>query len=234
MKNKKIYNHKGLSKRLLRYLLITSAAFFALSILLTLPLRWLNPFTTSFIIQEQFSDRKIISLDWTPYANIAATLPISVVASEDQKFPNHYGFDFESLAKALTEDRAQPRGASTISQQLAKNLYLWSGRSLFRKALEAYFTVLLEIFLPKRRILELYLNVVEFAPGVYGVGAAGRKLFFRPATQISAYQAALLAAVLPNPKVMSARNPSPYVLKRAAQIQHSVRQLGGSAYLKNL
>ena len=234
MKKKKRSNNKRLKKRIRRYIVITFSLFFVISILLTLPLRWLNPFTTAFIIQEQFSDKKIISLEWSPYENIAATLPIAVVASEDQKFPHHFGFDFESISNALTEDQGPTRGASTISQQLAKNLYFWPGRSLFRKALEAYFTVLIEVFLPKRRILEIYLNVVEFAPAIYGVGAASRKLFSRTPARISAYQAALLAAVLPNPKRMSALNPSSYVLNRAAQIQDEVRNLGGAAYLKDL
>lgn len=227
-------NNKGLKKRLVRYVIMTCSALFALSILLTLPLIWLNPFTTAFIIQEQVSDRKIISLEWVPYEKIASTLPISVIASEDQKFPNHFGFDFESLSKALKENRGQTRGASTISQQLVKNLYLWPGRSLFRKGVEAYLTLLIEIFLPKQRILEVYLNVVEFGPGVYGVGAASRKLFSQSPTNITSYQAALLAAVLPNPKQLSARNPSDYVSKRAANIQKSVRNLGGAAYLNNL
>ncbi len=203
------------------------------SILLTLPLRWLNPFTSAFIIQEMIIDKKIISLDWVAYDNIAKTLPIAILASEDQKFPDHFGFDFDSLYKALTEKRPKTRGASTISQQLAKNLYLWPGRSFLRKGLEAYFTILLELFLPKKRILEIYLNVIEFAPAVYGVGAASRHLFSRSPAQISAYQAALLAAVLPNPKQMSALTPSAYVLSRAQQIQNTVRLLGGPAYLKD-
>ena len=234
MKKNKMAHQKSLKKRILGYAVITFFSLFMASIMLTLPLRWLNPFTTTFIIQEIIADKKIIPLDWVPYENIAKTLPIAIVASEDQKFPEHFGFDFDSLYKALTENREQTRGASTISQQLVKNLYLWPGRSLLRKGLEAYFTILIEVFLPKRRILEIYLNVVEFAPGVYGVGAASRKLFARSPAQISAYQAALLAAVLPNPKRMSAAAPSSYVLNRAAQIQNSVRSLGGVAYLKNL
>lgn len=224
----------GFKKRLIRYVLVTCLALFGLSVLLTLPLYWLNPFTTAFIIQEQIADKKIISLEWVPYEKIGTTLPISVVASEDQKFPNHFGFDFDSLSKALNENNGKMRGASTISQQLVKNLYLWPGRSLFRKGLEAYFTLLIESFLPKQRILEIYLNVVEFAPGVYGAGAASRKLFSRSPATITATQAALLAAVLPNPKKLSARSPSAYVSSRAANIQKSIRNLGGAAYLKNL
>ena len=234
MKKNKTAHQKSLKKRILGYAVITFSSLFMASIMLTLPLRWLDPFTTTFIIQESFADKKIILLDWEPYENMAKTLPMAIIASEDQKFPDHFGFDFDSLYKALTENRKQTRGASTISQQLVKNLYLWPGRSLLRKGLEAYFTILIEVFLPKRRILEIYLNVVEFAPGVYGVGAASRELFSRSPAHIGAYQAALLAAVLPNPKRMSATAPSSYVLNRAAQIQNAVRSLGGVAYLKNL
>lgn len=234
MKTRKKSYKKSFKKRVSAFITFTIFSLFVASILLVLPLRWLNPVTSAFIANEMVRDKKIISLDWVGYENIADTLPISVVASEDQKFPDHIGFDFDSLYKALTENRKQIRGASTISQQLVKNLYLWPGRSLVRKGVEAYFTALVEVFLPKRRILEIYLNVVEFAPATYGVGAASRKLFSRSAAHISAYQAALLAAVLPNPKRMSAIKPSSYVRTRAVQIQKSVRALGGPAYLKNL
>lgn len=234
MKKSKRHSKKTIKKGILYYLVFTISTLFAASILLTLPLRWFNPFTTAFILQEQLEYNKMIPLNWVPYADIADTLAISIVASEDQKFPQHYGFDFTSLSKALNEDREQIRGASTITQQLVKNIYLWSGRSYFRKGLEAYLTVLIECFLPKRRILEIYLNVVEFAPGVYGIGRASRELFSRPPSQISAHQAALLAAVLPNPKGLSAKYPSQYVLQRAAQIQIAVKALGGPGYLNNL
>ncbi|MFT7052500.1 MAG: monofunctional biosynthetic peptidoglycan transglycosylase [Psychromonas sp.] len=234
MKKSKRRSKKTLKKRLVSYAAITCFALFAASILLTLPLRWFNPITTAFILQEQIEDRKLISLNWVPYADIADTLAISIVASEDQKFPDHYGFDFTSISKALNEDIEQTRGASTITQQLVKNIYLWSGRSYFRKGMEAYLAVLIECFLPKRRILEIYLNVVEFAPAVYGIGRASRVLFDRSPGQISAHQAALLAAVLPNPKGLSAKYPSQYVLRRAQQIQVAVRSLGGPGYLRNL
>lgn len=168
---------------------------------------------------------------WTPLSSMSSALPIAVVASEDQKFPFHNGFDLESLADAMNEDTGRRRGASTITMQLAKNLYLWPGRSVFRKGLEAWFTVLLEVFLPKRRILELYLNVVEYGPGVYGAGHAARFHFRRDVSEIGAGEAALLAAVLPNPKRMSAGNASPYVRSRAAEIARQVRSLGGPAYL---
>ena len=167
-------------------------------------------------------------------SEISPALPIAVVASEDQKFPSHHGFDFESISAALQEDRQRRRGASTITQQLAKNLYLWPGRSLFRKAVEAYFTVLIEFTWPKRRILEVYLNIVEFGPQVYGVGAASRMFFGKSPKQITSQEAAVLAAVLPNPKRMSARHPSEYVRMRASEIEAAVRALGGPVYLADL
>jgi len=202
-----------------------------LSIAVTLPWRWLPPPTTSFILQDRLRHEKPVHHHWIPWEQISGVLPIAVVAAEDQKFPDHHGFDFQSLMKALREESDQPRGASTISQQLAKNLYLWPGRSLLRKALEAYFTILIELTWPKRRILEVYLNVVEFGPRVYGVEAASRLFFAKRPAQISLHEASLLAAVLPSPKRMSAAHPSEYVHKRASQIKAQVRALGGPGYL---
>lgn len=204
------------------------------SIALTLPWRWLPPPTTAFILQDRLQHKGRIQRRWVPLGEISPALPIAVVAAEDQKFPNHHGFDFQSLSEALQEDRRHRRGASTISQQLAKNLYLWPGRSLFRKALEAYFTVLIEFSWPKRRILEVYLNVVEFGPEVYGVNAASRSFFDKPPSRITPREAALLAAVLPSPRRMSALHPSEYVRKRATEIEAAVRALGGPAYLARL
>jgi len=236
MKRKNKVNKKQLKSRrwilrLQRYLFISMATVVVISLTVTLPLRWFNPFTTAFIIQEQLQFPPQIKLNWVPYNNIASVVPISVVASEDQKFPDHLGFDFDSLSKALNEDRKKTRGASTITQQLVKNLYLWPGRSLFRKGLEAYLTIFIEMVLPKQRILEIYLNVVEFGPAIYGIDAASRLFFAKHASQINAYEAALLASVLPNPKVMSVQNPSEYVNKRANEIQRSVKALGGANYL---
>ena len=206
-------------------------AILLLSIAVTLPWRWLQPPTTSFILQERFGPKDPIHSQWTPLSRISPALPIAVVAAEDQKFPQHHGFDFQEIMKALQEDRGQIRGASTISQQLAKNLYLWPGRSLLRKTLEAYFTVLIELIWPKRRIMEVYLNVVELGPQVYGVNAASRLFFDKPPSRLTSHEAALLAAVLPDPKHMSAAQPSEYVLKRASWIKSQVRALGGPGYL---
>ena len=217
-----------------RYVTTALGIVLLVSITLTLPWRWLTPPTTAFILQDLFYHKSRIHQRWVPLDEISPALLIAVVAAEDQKFPHHHGFDFQSLSEALQEDRRHRRGASTISQQLAKNLYLWPGRSLLRKALEAYFTVLIEFTWPKRRILEVYLNVVEFGPRVYGVDAASRLFFGKSPSRITFQEAALLAAVLPSPKRMSALRPSEYVRKRASEIEAAVRALGGAGYLAGL
>ncbi|NNJ94786.1 MAG: monofunctional biosynthetic peptidoglycan transglycosylase [Halobacteria archaeon] len=204
------------------------------SIALTLPWRWLAPPTTAFMLQERFHHKGSIHQRWVPWSEISPALPVAIVAAEDQKFPHHYGFDFQSISEALQEDRQRRRGASTITQQLAKNLYLWPGRSLLRKALEAYFTVLIEFTWPKRRVLEVYLNVVEFGPKIYGVDAASRLFFGKPPSRITSQEAAILAAVLPSPKRMSALHPSDYVRKRSSEIEAAVIALGGPDYLARL
>ncbi|MEO7200282.1 MAG: monofunctional biosynthetic peptidoglycan transglycosylase, partial [Dokdonella sp.] len=160
-------------------------------------------------------------------------LAIAVVASEDQRFPQHRGFDVDAIRDALAaaDDGERLRGASTISQQVAKNLFLWGGRSYVRKGLEVWFTALIETLWTKQRILEVYLNIAEFGDGIYGAQAASQQHFGRPATELSSHQAALLAAVLPSPKRLHAKRPSAYVQKRAAWIERQMRQLGGSAYL---
>ena len=165
--------------------------------------------------------------DWVPFEQISASMKQAVVAAEDQKFPEHYGFDTQAIEKALQHNSRGKtiRGASTISQQTAKNVFLWTGRSWFRKALESIFTALIELVWGKERILEVYLNSVEFGPGVFGVEAAAQKFFKRPASQLSRQQAALLAAVLPNPLRFKVQSPSPYVYKRQQWILKQMRQL---------
>ena len=173
---------------------------------------------------------------WRDLEEMGTALPVAVIAAEDQRFAEHFGFDVVELRKALAkaERGGALRGASTLSQQTAKNLFLWPGRSVVRKALEAYLTVLIETVWPKRRILEVYLNVVEFGDGVYGGGAAARRFFGVPPSRLTARQAALLAAVLPNPHRYHAEAPSPYVRQRAEWILGQVRQLGGSAVLEEV
>lgn len=206
---------------------------FVLTVVMVLPWRWLPPPTTSFMLQEIINNPEV-KYEWVSLDQISPHLAIAVVASEDQKFPHHHGFDLDSIQDALNSDRKRIRGASTITQQLAKNLFLWSGRSYVRKVIEAYFSALIELLWDKKRILEVYLNVVEFGPGIYGAQAASEQLFRTSAYGLTLYQATQLAAVLPNPKLMSASTPSAYVLKRARQIRSEIDNLGGAGYLNTI
>jgi monofunctional glycosyltransferase len=170
-----------------------------------------------------------------PLAAISPNLALAVIAAEDQHFPHHHGFDLEQVAAALRESRAgSMRGASTLSQQTIKNLLLWPGRSWVRKGLEAWYTFWLEVFCSKKRILELYLNFAEFGDGIYGARAANRVYFKKTAAQLSAEEAALLAAVLPNPRHLQVANPSAHVRARQHWILRQMRQLGGVAYLREM
>lgn len=169
-----------------------------------------------------------LSHDWVAYDEIAPAMIRSVIAAEDGKFCLHNGFDWDAINDALeaAEDGQRLRGGSTISQQTAKNVFLWPGRSWVRKGLEAGFTVVIEALWPKRRILEVYLNSVEFGPGIYGVEAAARFHFRKSAAQLSSREAALLAAVLPNPIRFSASRPSGYVSRYAGRIQGRAGDIG--------
>ena len=209
-----------------------------LSVVLVLPWRWIAPPTTAFMVRAQIDgdnrgDPKVYHR-WLSWEEISPHLAIAVVAAEDQKFPSHHGFDFESISKAVQARFSRPRGASTISQQVAKNLFLWRERSFFRKGLEAYLTLLIEGLWPKRRIVEVYLNVAEFGPGIFGAGVASELLLGKRAGELTLEDAALLAAVLPSPRRMSPAHPSDYVRKRAIEIEEEVRKLGGAGYLTAL
>ena len=197
------------------------------------PWRFVPPPTSAFMLRAA-REGVAVRQAWTPLSHISPALPIAVVAAEDQKFPTHRGFDFGQIERAILEDRARSRGASTITQQVAKNLFLWPGRSLVRKALEAWFTGWLELLWPKRRILEVYLNVAEFGRGIYGADAASALHFGVMPGSLTPAQAALLAAVLPSPRRMSASEPSEYVTQRAREIQEIVVGLGGPAFLRGL
>jgi monofunctional glycosyltransferase len=217
-------------------------ALLLLMLLLVLSLRWIDPPTSAFMLEARaqawwVSDvRYHTDYRWRSLEQISTNTALAVIASEDQQFPFHAGFDFTSIRAAVRahEQGARLRGASTITQQVAKNLFLWSGRSFVRKGLEALFTVLLETCWPKERILEVYLNVAEFGNGIYGVEAAARRWFHVPAAQLSAPQSALLAAVLPNPRRLHANAPSRYVLTQRDWILQQMANLGGAAYLRTI
>ena len=212
------------------------------SVLAVASLRLINPPFTAFMAEAQIAawashDPKYVSRHrWVDLEAISPNLPLAVVASEDQKFPEHRGFDVEAIEKAysLNQHSHKVRGASTISQQVAKNLYLWSGRSYFRKGLEAYFTLLIEALWPKRRILEIYLNVAEFGHGIYGAEAAAQQFFRKPAARLTRADAAVLAAVLPNPERYSAAAPGRYVQQRRDWILGQMQALGGPEMLDEI
>ncbi|MEM6161694.1 monofunctional biosynthetic peptidoglycan transglycosylase [Erwinia sp. P6884] len=170
--------------------------------------------------------------DWVKRDAIADWMPLAVIASEDQKFPTHWGFDVQAIQSVLDNDGGRMRGASTITQQTAKNLFLWDGRSWIRKGIEAGLTLGIETVWTKRRILTVYLNVAELGPGIFGVEEASQRFFHKPASRLTMSEAALLAAVLPNPIRFRADAPSAYVRQRQQWILRQMRQLGGESFIQ--
>jgi monofunctional biosynthetic peptidoglycan transglycosylase len=212
---------------LLSWLALSCAAVFAL--------RWIAPPFTAVMLEQPMPLRKI-DYRWVAGHAIAANAARAAMAAEDQRFLEHHGIDFVALDRALDEYREGDdlRGASTITQQVAKNLFLWQGRSFVRKALEAYFAVLIELAWPKQRILEVYLNIAEFGPGVFGVEAAAQRFFGSSASRLTAPQAALLVAVLPNPRRLSASRPSAYVRSRQEWVLSQMRLLEERGHYRGL
>ncbi len=227
------------ARRILRGLLFAAIGWVALSVVCVLTLRFVDPFSTAFILRDRLlawahdEQTYVYRRKWVDLKQIARPMQLAVIASEDQTFPTNWGFDVKSINQAIGEsEHGQPlRGASTITQQVAKNLFLWPGHSWLRKGIEAYFTVLIEGFWPKRRILEMYLNIAEFGRGVYGVEAASRAYYRKPAARLNEYDAALLAAVLPNPKRFRADAPGLHVRSRQRWIVGQMREMGGVTYL---
>lgn len=231
-------------------------AFVSFSLLQVLVLRFVDPPFSMFMAARQMDALVAgdvdfrIAHDWRDMDQMSPNLPLALVASEDQNFASHNGFDFTAIEQAQAhnekmieraEKRGKPvrrlRGASTISQQTAKNLFLWQGSGVtrwVRKGLEVWYTALVETLWPKRRILEVYANIAEFGDGIYGGQAAARSFFRKDASRLSAAEAARLAAVLPSPKRYNAARPGPYVQRRTNAIQRQMRYMGGSAYLRTL
>ncbi|KEF31326.1 Monofunctional biosynthetic peptidoglycan transglycosylase [Marinobacter nitratireducens] len=204
------------------------AAVIAFMLLIVLLFRFVNPPTSAFMLahQVEYPDQRL-QQSWVALDEVSPWMPLAVMASEDQRFPEHWGVDFVAIRKALSEYSAGDglRGASTITQQTAKNLFLWNGRSFIRKLIEAALALGMELLWPKERILEVYLNIAEFGPGIYGVEAASQAFFGRSARLLNDYQSALLAAVLPNPKVLDAGMPSAYVQQRVSWIRNQMPRL---------
>ncbi|MFN2427400.1 MAG: monofunctional biosynthetic peptidoglycan transglycosylase [Candidatus Binatia bacterium] len=192
--------------------------------------------TTAFMIRSAAVRGQMVDYDWTAGDKISPHLLVAVVAAEDQRFDEHSGFDFEAIEKAVAHNTrgGSVRGASTISQQVAKNIFLWPGRSYVRKGLEAALTAMIELTWTKRRILDVYVNVAEFGDGVFGAEAAARRFFDKPAAALTAPESALLAAVLPNPGEYNAAKPSSYVKRRQQWILRQMRSLGGESWLERL
>lgn len=216
-------------KRIFIILFVTQLVYIIL-------LRWINPPITitqlSSVIEGYGLKRDYISIDeMSPNAGLA------VIAAEDQLFPDHNGFDIKSIEKAIQYNQKKPlriRGASTISQQVAKNVFLWQGRSWIRKGLEVYFTFMIELIWGKERILEVYLNVAEMGRGVFGIEAAAHYYFKKPAKKLTRLQAARIASCLPNPKTYGVNPPSAYILKRSDWVLRQMRNLGGDPDIEKL
>jgi monofunctional glycosyltransferase len=221
-------------RRVLLALLMVVLGFGALTVVVTVMFRFVAPPVSALMIErrmESMGSGQTYSSqhEWVDFERIAPAMPLAVIASEDQNFLSHHGFDWDAIQRAIDydEDGTRIRGGSTLTQQTAKNLFLWPNRNWVRKGFEAYFTVLLETCWNKRRILETYLNIVEFGDGVYGVEAAAQHYFHKPASRLTADEAALLAAVLPNPHRLKANAPSRYVRGRQQWILQQMRHLGG-------
>ena len=222
------------ARRWLRRSVQLTLALLLLPVLLIGLLRFVDPPVSAFMLAYRLESGRAADYRWRPLDEIAPALAIAVVAAGDQRFPQHSGFDVEAIRSALEEarDGGRVRGASTLSQQVAKNLFLWETSSWPRKAAEAGLTVLIEMLWPKRRILEMHLNLAEFGLGVYGAEAAAQRYFDKPAATLTAVEAARLAVVLPAPRRYSVVRPGAKLQQRAAWVQRQVRQLGGPAYLR--
>jgi monofunctional biosynthetic peptidoglycan transglycosylase len=236
-KNKKTVRVKfKVIKFILQCLLLCTV----ISIIIILPFRWLNPPITSFQVFDAFKNPEnplqVVSGTWVNEHNLPANMKMAVIAAEDQHFAEHHGLDLGAIWKAYQHNLHNKRikGGSTLTQQLAKNLYLWPHRSYLRKAMEAWLSLWLEILWPKTRILEVYLNVVEYGPHIFGVDAAAKNFFHRSARHLSKQQCALLAAVLPSPKRFKVQQPSAYLQQKQLWILKQMQQLGGISYLHKL
>lgn len=209
--------------------------FFVLHLLYIIVLRWVNPPITITQLTNWIEGHGL-KRDYIDFDAMSPNIRLAVMASEDQLFPDHNGFDIKSIKKALESNKKSKRvrGASTISQQVAKNVFLWQGRSWFRKGLEVYFTFMIELLWSKERILEMYLNISEMGTGIFGVEAAAQKYFKKPASKLTRAEAARIAAVLPNPKKYKAEPASPYVARRTSWILNQMNNLQGDEEVAKL
>lgn len=216
-------------KRIFRFLFKLFLGLFLFSIFMVLVYKWLPvPFTPLMVIRSFEHQEEQVHHEWVPIESISRHLQLAVITSEDQNFVKHHGFDFEAIKKAMADNRSgrKIRGASTISQQTAKNVFLWPDRTWLRKGLEAYFTFLIELLWSKERILEVYLNSIEMGKGVFGAQAAAEHWFGKNAGQLSAYESAAIAAVLPNPREYRANPASSFIQRRKNWIVQQMHYYG--------
>ena len=231
-KRKRKRNRKsGLLKRILfRFIML----LLLLSLLPMIALRYFDPPTSAFIELNKLNHNTNIQHTWIDFDEVSLYFPNAIIASEDQEFPNHYGLDLKQIRSALKESKGQPRGASTITQQTVKNLFLWPDRSYLRKGIEVWLAVCMDLVIPKKRILELYMNFAQFGRSVFGVGAASQYYFEIPASELTPKQSALLAASLPTPSRSNPAEPSDYLADRAAFILDQMPRIGGRRIVREL
>ena len=224
---------KRILNKLLKIIKLTAIGFFGSTIFVVALFTFINPPVTPLMLKRALvkktdGTRVGIHKDWVSFRNISPHMIRAVVASEDNRFLEHWGIDVQAVQKAVEYNKKHRRkhGASTITQQVAKNVFLWPARSWIRKGFELYFTVLIETIWSKKRIMVVYLNVAETGNGIYGVEAAARKYFRKPASKLSRGEAALIAAALPNPRVRNPARPSPYLLRRQQRIMNLMSKIG--------
>lgn len=228
--------------KVLKLLSATGLSFLYITLLAVLLLKWFNPPTTSFMLQRQISaewnnnEKFDLHYQWAGWNDISPYVKVAAITSEDQRFAEHWGLDISAIQEAIEEHQKGEslRGASTITQQVAKNLFLWSGQSFIRKGIEAYFALIIELFWSKKRILEVYLNIAEFGNGVYGVQAASERYFNTNSSDLNMIQSALMVTALPSPKRYNLADPSPYMIERRNWILQYMFYLGNTEYLKRL
>ena len=225
--------NNGIARLLFRVIKLTFLLFVGLSLLGVLFYRFVNPPFTWLMIERGFQRKAAgkdwkIDKQWKDFDDISDNMKRAAVAAEDQSFLEHHGFDFRAIEKAIEKNAHSKKliGGSTISQQVAKNVFLWDGRSLLRKGIEAYFTVLIETFWSKKRIMEVYLNEIEMGDGIYGIEAASQAYFHKPASDLTKHEAAAIAVIFPSPLRWSATNPTRYLRHRQYLIMKNMRRLG--------
>ena len=228
--------------KIIKIIAAVFVVLFSLSLTVVFLLKWVNPPTSSFMLQRQLSaewnneDTFSLSYSWTDWEHISPYVKVAAITSEDQRFAEHWGLDVTAIQDAIEEHQKGEdlRGASTITQQVAKNLFLWSGQSFIRKGIEAYFALIIELFWSKKRILEVYLNIAEFGNGIYGVKAASNTYFNTEPENLDMLQCALMVTALPSPRRYNLADPSPYMINRRNWILQYMFYLGNTDYLKRL